>query len=314
MFKEYWNGYVAIGIVVGISIAFNIVGFLSVGFDWVGLEKARTDTNTYAEQQCSRQQAEHAATSSTIFNSQEADSDGSEADQRDGSKHEEPDWCDLAAQQSMADSTFGMEQTAWIALGLTALGVGLVWRTLYYTRETLGEARDATKVAMNSLRATERFGQLQLRAWLSAPEHKIIVGATQDQRVSHIGFQLVGKNTGPTPAYKARLLTAIAIDNIPALPPDDSTNQVAIAPGAEYFTAPYYYPVAQIFATHPINEDSWVYIVFRAEYYDLFSEDTRVTTKVFKIKFIGTMDITACRAQEVSSKHFSGFDLESEMT
>jgi hypothetical protein len=124
-------------VILGLSLAFNVVGFLSVGFDWVGLEKASTNTYTYAEQQCARQQAEHTAEARAALEEPETTSTEPETDQTDGGEPEEPDWCDLAAQQSMADSTGGMEQTAWVALGLTIVGIFLLWRTLYYTGETL---------------------------------------------------------------------------------------------------------------------------------------------------------------------------------
>jgi hypothetical protein len=167
MFKEYWNGYIALGIAVGLSLAFNIVGFLSVGFGWVGLEKATTNTYTYAEQQCTRQQAQHALSPSAVLPNPQATSTEPQADQGDERESAEPDWCDLAAQQSMADSTAGMEQTAWAALGLTTIGVVLVWRTLYYTRKTLVEAEAATSAANRTVEATIQIGHAQMRPWLT---------------------------------------------------------------------------------------------------------------------------------------------------
>jgi hypothetical protein len=156
VFGSYRNEYTAFGLILGVSLAFNVVGWLSVGADWIGLEKARTDTNTYAEQECSRQQAERAAQQPAILDQDQASPANPEPAQGNEREANEPDWCDLAAQQSMADSTFGMEQAAWVALFLTAVGIWLVWRTLYYTRETLKEAQAATAVAKQNMAAEQR--------------------------------------------------------------------------------------------------------------------------------------------------------------
>lgn len=212
MFKEYWNGYIALGVAVGISLAFNIVGFLSVGFDWVGLEKATTNTYTYAEAQCSRQQAEQSA-SSAAFQSPEAATAEPQPDQGNAREHDEPDWCDLAAQQSMADSTAGMEQTAWIALLLTAIGVILVWLTLYYTKQTLREAQETTKAANASVVVAREVGSDQIAAAVKTADISRDIGQAQVRAYfaphtikiraeeGSISFQAEVRNVGHSPAY-----------------------------------------------------------------------------------------------------------------
>ncbi len=161
------NFFAALGLIAGISIAFNIVGYLSVGFDWVGLQKAATNTYTYAEQQCARQQAQHTAQAApAIQEGQDVPSADPQPGQGDGREDREPDWCDLAAQQSMADATFGMEQAAWVALFLTAVGVALVWGTLYYTRETLKEAQNTATI-------TREIGEAQVRAYLTLEKPEV---------------------------------------------------------------------------------------------------------------------------------------------
>lgn len=195
MLESYRNGHTALGLIVGISLAFNIVGFLSVGYDWVGLEKARPDTNTYAEQQCARQQAERARPSPAILRGEQTAGAEPQAEQTDPAEEKEPDYCDLAAQQSMADSTVGMEQAAWVALALSVVGVIMIWRTLYYTRETLKEANKATRAAKDTIKVTRNIGKAQTRAYLDIAKAEII---RDGRNLPQIYIRFV--NTGVTPA------------------------------------------------------------------------------------------------------------------
>ena len=58
---------------------------------------------------------------------------------------------DLSAQQDMAYSAFWMIWVSVSSVAVTAGGVVLVWRTLFYTRETLREAGNATRAAQESV-------------------------------------------------------------------------------------------------------------------------------------------------------------------
>lgn len=88
---------------------------------------------------------------------------------------------DLAAQQSMAESTWQMAVAAWVAVGATLLGILLIWRTLVHTRIAAIAASDmveqakATTVAANASvdearKATNVAHEAYLaeqRAWIS---------------------------------------------------------------------------------------------------------------------------------------------------
>jgi hypothetical protein len=103
------------------------------------------------------------------------------ADQRSdkGNDHQEndPDWCDLAAQESMANSTVWLKIAAWVSIGLSVPGLLLLGYTL---RSTVESNRIATHTA-----------QRQLRAYLTIDSVDMV-----DRKV-----RVIVKNTGQTPAY-----------------------------------------------------------------------------------------------------------------
>ena len=69
------------------------------------------------------------------------------------------DWCDLAAQQSMAESTFAAARSAYWAALLTGFGILLIGLTLFFTKRTL----DETKRGVDVTRIT---GEAQVRAFI----------------------------------------------------------------------------------------------------------------------------------------------------
>lgn len=207
MFGSYRDGFFALGLICGISITLNILGWLSAGFDWVDLEKTKPDTDTYAEQQCSRQSLEHsewlAFSNSPNFGTNQEVSKGPRYNERD-----EPDWCDLAAQQSMADSTVSLENSAWLTVGLTGLGVALLWWTLSLTRETLREAKEATRAAQETVITTREVGRDQSRAYLHVDRVEFFWG-NADMKAPRARIYV--KNSGQTPAkwYRIRIKPTI---------------------------------------------------------------------------------------------------------
>ena len=75
-----------------------------------------------------------------------------EGDNRTDKDQPDTDWCDLAAQQSMAESTYSMNIAAWATVIFTGVGAFLIWRTLIATQDTVAETR--------------RIGEAQVRAYL----------------------------------------------------------------------------------------------------------------------------------------------------
>lgn len=78
-------------------------------------------------------------------------------------------WCNLAAQQTAAESSWIAAKEAYLVRWLTALGVLLIGLTLVYTRTTLREAKSATEAA----RETTDVAKQEQRAWLRIHSVKI---------------------------------------------------------------------------------------------------------------------------------------------
>jgi len=78
--------------------------------------------------------------------------------------------CDLAAQQSMAESTHEMQNATWVTASLTAAGVLLLWLTLLATRGMLREAAKTTKAAELTVVEGEKASEASLKAAVAAIE------------------------------------------------------------------------------------------------------------------------------------------------
>ncbi|MFD0916850.1 hypothetical protein ACFQ14_10570 [Pseudahrensia aquimaris] len=77
-------------------------------------------------------------------------------------KKNEPDWCDLAAQESVAYFTWWTAISAWAVTGLTLIGVIYLAKTLRATRETLSQAAKAS----NAANRTNDIMRDEQRPWL----------------------------------------------------------------------------------------------------------------------------------------------------
>lgn len=157
--------------------------------------------NSQTNQNCARYLASTAA---------EQDATQQAAKQESATK-----WCDLAAQERMAESTRGMEWSGWGAFVATLVGIVLLSLTLQATRDTLKEAGKTTGAALLTVQATERatkatqdaakaaesLGQQQARAYLQLshlPPGLVAPWRTDRVRVGTMAIQV--KNFGDTPA------------------------------------------------------------------------------------------------------------------
>ncbi len=159
--------------------------------------------------------------------------------------------CDLAAQQSMADSTDWMNRAAWAGVTLTVLGLFLLWRTMRYTRDAADHtrvaanaARDAvdeairtTKIAEASLEEATLNSVRQLRAYTFVYDSKIRTGTSRGMGTVDITVRL--KNYGHTPAYRPRHRISTTIRKMPnnkgfPEPEARSMVQIIVAPGGDY--------------------------------------------------------------------------------
>jgi hypothetical protein len=113
---------------------------------------ANKQDTTYAEKKCAEQQLRY-ADSETLADIQGVQSipDRERGEQTEDGQSGEPNWCDVAAQQSMANSARGAEHAAWVSAVLTFFGVVLIFFTLFYTARTLDEARATTATAQETV-------------------------------------------------------------------------------------------------------------------------------------------------------------------
>jgi|GEM_PF-1321084 len=153
----------------------------------------------YAETQQSSEYADKCAEQYKSFSAKTADiaplaSDKEEPIRAQKDKYN-PDWCDLAAQQSMAESTYWMNVAAIATVIFTAWGAFLLWRTLIATQETVA--------------ITRRIGEAQTRAYMTTS------GAEAVYRDGQLHVTVHAQNTGQSPALAVRTQTFIAIEPDP---------------------------------------------------------------------------------------------------
>jgi hypothetical protein len=114
----------------------------------------------------------------------------------------ERDHADLRAQESMAVWAFWMFAASVASVLLTAVGVGLILRTLYHTkraadyaRDMVVEARSTTVAAERAVAETKRIGEAQVRAYLSVTSCGI-----ERLEGSFANLRMMVKNSGQSPA------------------------------------------------------------------------------------------------------------------
>ncbi|WP_181172930.1 hypothetical protein [Mesorhizobium sp. B2-7-3] len=113
-----------------------------------------------------------------------------EAQPPDNGQNAQPDWCDLAAQQSVAEDTTGMHWASWAGVVFTVIGIFFIWRTLNANTAAVEQARTANDIA-------GRSNEAQLRAYLAVQSIEIIQTGSEWMPNIRIKF----KNFGQTPAY-----------------------------------------------------------------------------------------------------------------
>ncbi len=115
-----------------------------------------------SQYQLEERQARRSVNESSIGGA--ADPSGEQAD-RDYQQHTA--WCDLAAQQEMADATLGMEKAAWGTVLLTLVGVVLLSITVVHTGRTLDEAKATSASARESVEVARKTLSAMERPWIT---------------------------------------------------------------------------------------------------------------------------------------------------
>lgn len=155
---------------------------------------------------------------------------------------------DLTAQQGMAESTSAMVVVAWVAAGLTALGVALIWWTLYYTRTaaiaamaTVEEAKNATAAARDAADEAKRqagiaahVAQIQLRAYVSVEPRGINPLRDRDEIIGQVGIRNVGARPAANVSTEIRMtVTKDKEQSVFDIRMDSNKPKRTIQPGVE---------------------------------------------------------------------------------
>jgi len=183
----------------------------------------------------------------------------------------ELDWCDLAAQHSMAESTRGLHWAAWATVGFTGFGAFLRWQTLIATQQTV--------------KVTREIGQAQTRAYLgmdTASENLIKIDNPKIGNRVCVKFCL--KNFGNSPAKNFRYAAMCKFQEHPinssgihtAIPKDDSGVSKANVHASGIMTC-------EAFTEEPLesgnakilvgNGNKRLYLIARVDYTDVFDQD-----------------------------------------
>lgn len=151
-----------------------------------------------------------------------------EVDQDERKRQEEREITDLNAQQEMALWAKGMFGAAIASIGLTFIGLYLLWRTLRYTkeaaiaaRETVVEARKATEAAEITNRIVARNSALELRAYLSVLPAGINELIGSQRAMGHVAIRNVGKVPARNVWVNVRMRVIDSRDDLKGGPPAD---------------------------------------------------------------------------------------------
>ena len=108
---------------------------------------------------------------------------------------------DLVAQRVTAVWTFIMGSAAVIGMGLSAVGVFLVWTTFHATKEG---NRDSKQAAADALAHAKEDTTIDQRAWMQAEitARAQIIGGNL-----YVIFSFYGSNVGKTPALQIKIAT-----------------------------------------------------------------------------------------------------------
>ena len=120
----------------------------------------------------------------------------------------------------------------FVAVGISAWAVWLLYATLRATRAAVHEAAAATKAAELAVEVTREMGIIQTRPYLGTTTSEVVIGEAE------IWCRITVKNMGQSPAVNARFTTAWAgeigeFNEIWTTEIDDSANLGSVMPGAE---------------------------------------------------------------------------------
>jgi hypothetical protein len=242
------NGCFALGLISGFCLTLLLSLAIPLGHEW-WLNIPAPESERYAREQCARQQQGEPLLPPTPFGQEQPrpSAIGEDGQRTEDAQH--IDWCALAAQENIANSTGGLNRAAWATTGLTLFALIALVFTLLATREAAREAKRAadagwgavdqakisTKISHSAVAVSREMGVIQTRAYLNYT--MIRIDNFERGRVPIVSAVL--KNTGATPARKVFPFYAINWTSHPDTVKlgDPFTNRsgvgAVVAPGAE---------------------------------------------------------------------------------
>ncbi|TSE11664.1 DUF3365 domain-containing protein [Mesorhizobium intechi] len=147
--------------------------------------------SSYYAQRCAQQYPDSPFAAASVHSS----AGKPEAKPSDDGQKSQPDWCDLAAQQSVAEDTTGMHWASWAGVVFTVIGIFFIWRTLNANTEAVQEAHAANRIASET-------AERQLRAYISPFNFDSVI---TDKPEPDIRVKVTFRNAGQTPAQNVRV-------------------------------------------------------------------------------------------------------------
>jgi len=306
-----WLLSVAIG---GVALA----GILFAASKIWESNRAREHQYSYAERRCAEEQKRGVPQAPSLgHQTVQSPSPNERPAQQKQDEGDETHWCDLTAQESMAESTGKMETAAWVSLAVGAAGLILLGMTVHYTRETLAQTRrganaaiaaakaasDSANSATEMVRTAERSFEIERRAWIAFGGWKIN-GVGEKQAVEAFRVAFDWSNTGDTPAKNVTSVCALIDHPIFASgrPVRELTDAGAVVGPRGAFKSPPVYLLPE-----QIVQSTEVPIVIRAFviYDTIFPSATdRITEMCLRVRYVGRAGLDAVKRGEIDATNF----------
>jgi hypothetical protein len=174
-----------------------IVGLLVFG---ALLDSNKSDKyqSSYYAQKCAAKYPDSPFASAKLH----APTDAPPAKPSDDGHQSDPDWCDLAAQQSVSEDTARIDRISLVGLLATVIGIGFIWQTLEANRKS-------TDAAWATVKQAEKTSRLELRAYLAvAPK-----GVNQLIGTQTVMGHIEVRNVGRLPARKVVIHVRMGLFN-----------------------------------------------------------------------------------------------------
>jgi hypothetical protein len=193
--------------------------------------------------------------------------------------------CDLAAQQSMAESTDRIDTYTLFMTLFTLVGVFFLYFTMLYTRRTLEQARETNRAAWEAVNESREVGNAQTRAYLWFIDNK--GRSFFKNRTGKLNYSVKVKNFGNTPAIVSKIETGLRVlradEPTPVLESifrDGKKGLSTIPPNGENLFL--FQPISMNSIKNVASGLNKIYFAVRVEYKD-FRGRLRVSQEAFEL-------------------------------